>query len=402
MHAGAEETGILYWTCGMHPSVKAEEPGKCQICNMDLVPVMKEVESAHVEGEPIELTIGEEAARLARISTVEVARMMLALSIDAPGELAYDETRAAVISSRVSGWIEKLHADYQGIEIRKGAPLAEIYSPELVSAQNEYLLARGTGLEVRAEEKLLLFGLTREQVRELKENSAVSTTIPILAPTSGTVIHRGVTEGEYVRTGHTMFHIADLSRLWVLADLFENDIRFVRIGQEALITVESLPGSEIASRVVFIEPSMNRKTRSTRIRLEIENPDGLLAPGMFAGVRIKALLGEMTGGEDQHHMNTQGGVLAVPRSAIVNTGRRTVAFVEAGPGRYLLREVKLGAIAGDHYVVLEGLSEGERVVERGSFLLDSQAQLTGQAEEIYGGALGKDSEKIDPHSGHIH
>ena len=124
---------------------------------------------------------------------------------------------------------------------------------------------------------------------------------------------------------------------------------------------------------------------------------------MFANVRIEAPLGKMEESEDSHHMHMRGeGVLAVPRSSIVNTGRRTIAFVEAGPGRYLLREVKLGAIAGDHYVVLEGLSEGERVVERGSFLLDSQAQLTGQAEEIYGGALGKDSKKIDPHSGHIH
>jgi Cu(I)/Ag(I) efflux system membrane fusion protein len=403
-HAAGEDADILYWTCGMHPSVKAEESGKCPICNMDLVPVMKETETTPAEGKPIELNIGEEAARLARISTALVTRMMLTLSIDAPGELAYDETRTAVISSRVGGWIEKLYADETGMELGEGDPLIEIYSPELVSAQKEYLLARGTELEAHAMEKLLLLGLTKKQVRELHEESDISTTLTIFASAAGTVVHRGVTSGERIEAGRTLFHIADLSRLWVLADIFENDIGLVRKGQEARITVDALQGVEIESSVAFIEPATNPRTRSTRIRLEIENPDSSLRPGMFAKVRIEAPMGGMEEGSgDPHRMHMQdGGVLAVPRGAIINTGRRTIAFVETGPGRYLLRKVKLGVLAGDHYVVLDGLSEGERVVERGSFLLDSQAQLSGQAEEIYGGALGKESEKVDPHSGHIH
>ncbi len=179
LHTEAEDEEILYWTCGMHPSVRADEPGKCPICNMDLVPVMKEAEPAPAEREAIELSIGEEAARLARIRTVPVERMALSLPIDAPGEISYDETRTAFISSRVGGWIEKLYADETGMKLRKGDPLVEIYSPELVSAQKEYLLARGTDLEESAGEKLLLLGLTEGQLRTLRGESDISMTLTI-------------------------------------------------------------------------------------------------------------------------------------------------------------------------------------------------------------------------------
>jgi len=403
LRSGAEEPEILYWTCGMHPSVRADEPGKCPICNMDLVPVTKEEEPAADSGGAVELVIGTEAARLARISTAVVTRMMLSLEIDAPGEIAYDETRTAVISPRVGGWIERLHADETGMELRKGDPLVEIYSPELVSAQKEYLLARGTGLEAHAREKLLLLGLSDGQVGALRDESDLSTTLTLLSPVAGTVLHRGVTEGERMEPGRDILHIADLSRLWVLADIFENDISFVRVGQDARISIDALRGEEFASKVSFVEPVTNRSTRSTRIRLEIDNRNAMLKPGMFARVRIDAPLGRMRAGGEGHGAHAGGrGVLVVPRGAIVNTGRRTVAFVETGPGRYVMRNVELGAVAGDHYVVLDGLSEGERVVERGSFLLDSQARLTGQAEEVYGGALGKESGKGEPQPKHIH
>ena len=400
---GAEEGEILYWTCGMHPSVRSDEAGKCPICNMDLVPVMKEKESASAAGRAVELVISEDAARLARIRTVPLSRMMLSLPIDAPGEIVEDESRVAAISSRSGGWIERLHADETGLELHRGDPLAEIYSPELVSAQKEYLLARGSELEASARKKLLLLGLTEKQVDRLHDADDISTTLTILAPSSGTIMHRGVSEGEYVAPGTTLFHLADLSRLWVIADIFENDITFIRAGQTARIEIEGLDGEELVGSVAFIEPYTDRSTRSTRVRIEIENRTGALRPGMFASVRIEAPLGGMGAGEPagDTHM-AKAGVLALPRSAVINTGRRTVAFVETGPGRYTLRNVKLGPIAGDYYVVLDGLSEGELVVERGSFLLDSQARLTGQAEEIYGGALGKDSEKIDPHAGHNH
>ena len=369
---------------------------------MDLVPVAEESAAEPGEREAVELNIGEEAARLARISTVTVKRMALSLSIDAPGEITYDETRTAFISSRVGGWVEKLHADETGMELGEGDPLVEIYSPELVTAQREYLLARGTDLEERAMKKLLLLGLTREQIVNLRGESDVSMTLTLLSPASGTVVHRGVSEGERILPGQNMLHIADLSRLWVVADVFENDIAFIRKGQKARIEIGAPRGLEIPSSVAFVEPVTDIRTRSTRIRLEVENRDRQLRPGMFVNVRIEAPPAGIEEDSDHEHMHMNGGVLAVPRGSIINTGRRTVAFVEKEPGRYVLREVELGTLAGDYYVVLGGLSEGERVVERGSFLLDSQARLTGQAEEIYGGALGKESGRNDRHEGHRH
>jgi Cu(I)/Ag(I) efflux system membrane fusion protein len=408
--ADPSDEGILYWTCGMHPSVRGEEPGKCPICNMDLVPVMAESETASSEEKKIELTIDPDAARLARIRTVEVARMALVKTIRAPGELAYDETRSAVISSRVSGWIEHLHADYTGIEIEEGEPLADIYSPELVTAQKEYLLARGTALERSAREKLLLLGVAASQIDELDRRSETKTLVPVLAETGGTVVHRFVTDGDHVTRGQALFHVSDLSRLWVLADLFENDLRHVEIGQAASVTSDAFPGEEILAQVAFIEPSLDRKTRSAKVRLEVCNRDRRLRPGIQVDVTFRIPLSSGEGGAGPHadHAGdgsgtSHGGVLAVPRSAIIDTGARTVAFVEIGPGRYELRNVELGASAGDYYAVLAGLEEGERVVERGSFLLDSQTQLTGWAEEIYGGALGKESDKAESqHQQHKH
>ena len=404
-----QEDEILYWTCGMHPSVNAEEPGKCPICNMDLVPVMRETETVPGEEKGIELTIGPDAARLARIRTAEVTRMMLVKKIRAPGELAYDETRSAVMSSRVSGWIERLHADYTGVEIGEGEPLAEIYSPELVTAQKEYLLARGTALEKGAGEKLLLLGITPAQVDELERRSDVKTVLPLLAEIGGTVVHRYVTDGDFVKKGQALFLVSDLSRLWVYADLFENNLHLVEIGQMASITSDALPGEEILAKVAFIEPSLDRKTRSAKVRLDVDNSDRLLKPGIRVDVAFRIPLSSNSGVSDTHMGHGEhgggtghGGVLAVPRSAIIDTGTRSIAFVEIAPGRYQLRKVRLGASAGGYYVVLAGLEEGERVVEKGGFLLDSQTQLTGEAEEIYGGALGKDSGKTDPQPRHIH
>ncbi len=404
-----QEDEILYWTCGMHPSVRAEDPGKCPICNMDLVPVMKEPEAVPGEEREIELTIGPDAARLAQIRTVEVARMMLVKKIRAPGELAYDETRSAVMSSRVSGWIERLFADYTGIEIGKGEPLAEIYSPELVTAQKEYLLARGTALEKGAREKLLLLGITPAQIDELERRSEVKTVLPILAEIGGTVVHRYVTDGDFVKKGQALFLVSDLSRLWVYADLFENNLQHVEIGQMASITSDAFPGEEILAQVAFIEPSLDRKTRSVKVRLDADNSNRLLKPGIRVDVAFRIPLSSDNGGSDAHMGRGEqggamgrGGVLAVPRSAIIDTGTRSVAFVEIAPGRYQLRKVRLGASAGGYYIVLAGLEEGERVVEKGSFLLDSQTRLTGEAEEIYGGALGKESKKTGQQPKHIH
>lgn len=428
-----EETGggVLYWTCGMHPSVKADGPGKCPICFMALVPVAREAEaeSVPVEGrEAVELRLSPDAIRLARISTVEVALRRLAKVVRSVGEVGYDETRMAVISARVGGRIEKLYADFTGKEFHAGEPLALLYSPELLSAQQEYLLAKGTGLEAPARRKLLLWGITEEQIMNLDQRREPNTMLVIHAPIGGTIVHKNVIEGAYVKEGDPLFHIADLSRVWITASVFEKDLGLIKIHQEALIASEARPGEEFGGHISFIDPFIDRATRSATIRIEMDNPERRLLPGLYVDVEIRAPLtaagepghvraagaehGEeqgRTGGAGEkeavhgHGAHAQGeGVLAVPRSAVINTGKRTVAYVEVGEGRYAMREIVLGPLAEGFYVVLDGLMEGERVVEQGSFLLDSQTQLTGRAEEIYGGALGKESGEEAAPRGHRH
>ena len=410
----AEETGdsreISYWTCGMHPSVREDQEGKCPICNMDLVPVYAETEKEAGKQEEIRITISPDAARLARISTVEVSRRNLVKLIRAPALVEYDETGESVISARVGGRVEKLYADYTGMTISRGDPLALLYSPELISAQKEFLLASGSDLSGSARRKLLLWGITEEQIRELSGRGDIQENLLIYAPSSGTLVHRYIREGGYVREGDPLFHISDLSTVWVVADLFENDIDLVQKGLTAEIEFEALPGESIRGRISFMEPFLSGSLRSLKIRVEVDNRDNKLKPGMLAAMKIGVPLGGSKGlsaptaGHSGHSGHAAGGdnpgmgVLSVPKSAVVNTGTRSVAFVQKEEGVYLLRNVTLGGSSDGYYVILDGLAEGERVVEKGSFLIDSQSRLTGQAEEVYGGALGKESES----DGHRH
>ncbi|MBD3180336.1 MAG: HlyD family efflux transporter periplasmic adaptor subunit, partial [Candidatus Latescibacteria bacterium] len=410
----AEETGdgreILYWTCGMHPSVKQDQEGKCPICNMDLVPVYVEREKGAGKQDEIRIAISPAAARLARISTVEVSRRNLVKLVRAPALVEYDETGESVISARVGGRVEKLYADYTGMTISGGDPLALLYSPELISAQKEFLLASGSDMSGSARRKLLLWGITEQQIEELSERGDVQETLLIHASSSGTLVHSYIREGSYVREGDPLFHIADLSTVWVMADLFENDMNLIQEGLTAEIEFEALPGESIKGRISFMEPFLSGSLRSLKVRVEVDNRDNLLKPGMLAAMNIEVPLrgskgmAASTADHSEHSGHAAGvdnsgmGVLAVPKSAVVNTGTRSVAFVQEREGVYLLRNVTLGSSSDGYYVILDGLAEGERVVEKGSFLIDSQSRLTGQAEEVYGGALGKESES----DGHRH
>ncbi len=438
----AQEEGkeISYWTCGMHPSVKSETAGKCPICNMDLVPVYEQPKEMEQAGgaKAVELVISPDAARLARIRTVEVTRRELAKTIRAAGRISYDETRLAAVSARFGGRIEKLYADYTGKEFAAGEPLASIYSPELLSAEKEFILARGSALEPAAREKLRLWGITEAQIVELARRGEPWTALTIYAPIGGTVIHKNIVEGAYIKEGDPLVHLANLDRVWVVADIFEHDLGAVSTGRHVIISSETRPGETFDGTVTFIEPFLDTKTRSAKIRIEADNTDRALKPGMFVRVEIHSPIvpadhretmtpdvsksrrtitdadhdardatGHEGHAEQDHDMISSeapepGGILAVPRSAVINTGTRTVAFVEIGPGRYELRRVRIGPVAEGYYVILDGLAEGERVVERGSFLLDSQTQLTGEAEEVYGGAIGKESGKDNSNIRHRH
>jgi multidrug efflux pump subunit AcrA (membrane-fusion protein) len=430
-----EEDEILYWTCGMHPSVRSEEPGKCPICNMDLVPVRSE-DGAH-EGH-VALTLSERASQLAGVRTSTVDYLPLKRTIRAVGQMDYDERRRANITAWISGRVDKLFVDFTGVDVKDGDPLMWIYSPQLVTAQQEYLLSIETVEKVKdsvipetvenalsllqaSRQKLLLMGMTEDQIEELSGRNGAETHTIIESPMSGTVIHKGVQEGQYVKEGQHLFEIADLSNLWMMAEVFEIDHALIQTGMEVEVTTPSYPGESFYGRVSFIDPFLDRSTRSVRVRVDVPNPGGNLKPGLSVDAIMRTSVAQL---EEEYYTcpmhpevishvpgecpqcgmfleKVAGGlVLAVSRSAVLDAGPRKLVYLDKGDGRYEARQVQIGPEAeatmeGEtekFYPVLSGLARGDRVVTRANFLIDSQSQLTGEAAGAYGGALEADAQ----------
>ncbi len=373
------------WTCSMHPWIIRDGPGKCPICSMELVPVEEGGSSLG----PRELSMSEEAAKIAGIETAPVERKAVSKEIRFYGKIEYDETRVKTLPAWIGGRIDKLFVDYTGMAVKKGDRLGLLYSPELLEAQEELLQAarqvkegageknaflRKSSLDAleSAREKLRLLGLDSAQVREIEASGKVKVRLEILAPMGGVVIRKLVNEGDYVKTGTPLFTIADLSRVWVKLDAYETDLPWIRAGLEARVRAEeALPGREFKGKVAFVDPFLDEKTRTVKVRLEFPNPGGLLKPGMFVRARILSPLAG-SGGEGR------GAPLVVPATAVLLTGRRALVYVRkpgGGPPVFEGREIRVGPRAGDFYVVLSGLAEGERVVVEGNFAIDSALQL---------------------------
>lgn len=423
---------LLYWTCGMHPSVRSDKPGKCPICNMDLVPVYKE-EDVVEEGGAVSLKLSSRAVKLASVKTFEVAYLPLSKEIRAVGKIDYDERKQAYVASRIPGRIDKLFVDFTGITVKKGAPLVWLYSPSLVSTQEEYLLALETLEKIKdshieevvlnarslvesAKKRLLLWGITGGQIKELEERNAPQTHLTIYSPLSGTVIKKTALEGKYVKEGENIYFIADLRELWMIADIYEYEISWIKIGQQVEMTSTAYPGEVFNGKISFINPYIDERTRSVKIRVDVPNPEGRLKPGMYVDALIKA---PISGGEESYYtcpmhpevisknpgecpecgmflQKVEGGlVLTVPKSAVLDVGTRKIVYIDRGEGKYEPREVKVGPEAEfvvdgkkqRFFPVLKGLAEGDKVVTRANFLIDSQTQLTGGAAGVYGGAI---------------
>lgn len=437
--AHAEEGEILYWTCGMHPSVKSDKPGKCPICNMDLVPVHKGEGEAEEEGE-VTLRLSPRAQKLAGVRTFEVTYLPLAKEVRTVGRIDYDEREQACVASRIPGRIDRLYVDFTGTEVKKGAPLVWIYSPALVSTQEEYLLALETlkkvegshikdvveGAESLVEstkKRLLLWGITEGQIDELEKRGRGETHMTIHAPISGTVIQKTALEGKYVKEGENIYHIADLTNVWMLADIYEEDISWITLGQEVEITSLTYPEEVFRGKTSFVQPYLDERTRTVKIRVDVPNPGGKLKPGMWVDATVKVPVSSVSpiaSGASEHYYTCpthpeviaeepgqclecgmylkriEGGlVLSVPKSAVLDVGMRKLVYVEKGKGMYEPREIRVGPEAEAQadgrkekfFPICEGLAEGERVVTRANFLIDSQTQLTGEAAGAYGGAL---------------
>lgn len=382
--AEPEQTdGTVYW-CPMHPGVKRTDPNQpCPVCNMALVPL----EGDASEGPPEQLTLTARQVQQAGVEYQSVVRRKLYREIDTTGRLDYDERRLAKITSWVRGKsrIDTLHVDFTGARVEKGELLAKLYSPELIIAQREYLLAQKNRSERfdllgSARQKLLDQGMRPEEIDRLAETGEVQDRVPIHAPIGGTVIKRRVQEGEYVGEGDVLFEIADLSHLWLYADVYENELSLVHEGQEATISVSNFPGETFEGTVAFIDPMVQRDTRTVRVRIEAANPDRLLKPGMYARVQLRKQMGQK---------------LAVPAGAVLWSGQRQVAIVRAGEGVFQPHEIRIdrtwaypstggyqpggklefGADRVRYHPVLAGLNPGEEVVTHGTFLLNAESQF---------------------------
>ncbi len=387
-HAADEPTA---WTCSMHPQIQLPTEGKCPICFMDLIPL----ESGGDESiDPNQLRLTATAAKLAQIQTQPVRRAEAEAEVRLFGRLTYDETRLSYITAWAPGRLDKLHIDFTGATVKKGEPLVTMYSPELFGVQEELIQAlravsstsdggrllkatAQTTLEA-AREKLRLYGLTDQQVAAIEKRDAAEDHLTIFSPASGIVIHKNALEGMYVTPGTRLFTIADLSKLWVIFDAYETDLPWLKVGQTVAFTTRSFPGEQFEAVITFIDPMLSTKTRTTRVRAEVDNSGGRLKPDMFTHGVVTAQLDadgvvKATGSADE----TEAPLL-VPATAPLITGKRAVVYVEIPHDDDRLfegREVLLGPRAGDFYIVNDGLREGEIVVANGAFKIDAELQI---------------------------
>jgi Cu(I)/Ag(I) efflux system membrane fusion protein len=425
----ADSDGATY-TCPMHPHIRQPNPGRCPICGMELVPAA----SATADLNEMAVKIEPAQRRLANIQTAEVERAPLEDTLQTVGVIAVDESRQATIAAYIDGRLERLFADYTGVQIKKGDHLAVIYSPQLYAAQVDYVEARRsvagpTGLApVRQAQETLVantrqrlreFGMTEDQLAELERTSKAQSRLTVYAPQGGTVVEKLAVEGNYVKAGDPIYRIAELSTVWLMLKLFPEDATRIRFGQRVEAAMQSLPGERLVGRVAFIDPTVDRDTRTVGVRVELLN-DGRLRPGDYAEAFIALPIGprgnvydaDLAGkwispmhpqiirddpgacpicGMDLVPTSRYGFTdepvpqpesLYVPRSAVLLAGGNSVIYVESKPGVFEIRPVTVGPILRDKIVILEGLKAGEQVATAGNFLIDSQMQLAGKPSLI--------------------
>ena len=367
---------IKYWVAPMDPKYISMEPGKSPM-GMDLVPVYEE---AGEEKEPAStIRIDPVTEQNMGVRYGRVVRKPLAKSIRAYGDITYDETRLYTINTKFDGWIDKLYVDFEGDHVRRGQPLFTIYSPDLVSAQQDFLLAvqqvhklpASASAIARADARRLLnasrlrlkyWDLTDNQIDAIEKRGAIQKTVTVYSPAAGVVTKKIAFEGHYVKAGVHQFEIADLSTVWVDVDIYEYELPWVRKGMPAIMELPYVPGSHFNGKVLFVYPYLDVKSRTARLRLAFENPTDELKPGMYATILLKSEL--------------PGETLAIPDEAVIDSGTRKIVFVSRGKGKFEPRDVQLGVEGDDYQVqVLKGLTEGERIVVSGQFMLDSESRL---------------------------
>ncbi len=371
------------YTCTMHPFIIREKPGSCPICGMELI---KKIETSGAEASgqqqaalPGGVSITSAQRVMANVATTEVRKEPLERAVDAVGVVQYDQTRQSRVTAWIACRIDKLNVGAVGSFVSRDKPLAEVYSPDLIATQQEYLLAvrsreklknsgiasvseSGDALATSAKERLRLFGVKDAQIAGLERSGRPLTRIPIYPEFSGVVIEKMVQQGQYVNAGEVLFNIADLSNVWVEIEVYENEFRNIRVGQQVEIRSQSWPGTAFMGKVALIYPYLDPKTRTVRVRVQLPNPGTKLKPDMFVNAVIRQPLGDG---------------IAVPVTAVMDTGKRQLVWVEKAPGSFEPREVALGARIKERVQILSGLAPGDKVVTSGGYLIDSESQLNG-------------------------
>jgi RND family efflux transporter MFP subunit len=417
----AKDSNIDHWTCTMHPSVHSKDPGKCPICSMDLVPVMKgsatpasssknaphHDHAAMLAGKPTgggemqgmpgmpgmkrgaeskapqtsEFVVPVERQQQIGVTYAKVERKPLAHTIRSVGLIVPDRSRNWQFVSRVDGYVQKLNVTSPGQVVEKDAPLLSIYSPDLLTSEREFVEllrmrdqakskdARETPQRLieSAKRRLQLWNVTDQQIAELERTRKASDTLTLLSPFRGVVQSVPVEQGKSVKVGDMLVEVADLSLVWMWAEFYENELSMLQVGQKLAITAKSYPGQNFDGTIALIDPFINETKRTAKVRIDIPNADFKLRPGMYVNAELAMDMGE---------------ALTVPVSAIMPTGERNVVFIDKGEGKLEPRIVQLGAKYGDIYEVQSGLQEGERVVSSANFLIDAESKVQGALKDF--------------------
>jgi Cu(I)/Ag(I) efflux system membrane fusion protein/cobalt-zinc-cadmium efflux system membrane fusion protein len=398
------------WTCPMHPEVREPAPGRCPKCGMDLVrasaiaapPAPAPVAAAPSQEPRSDLTLDTRRRQLVGVRTARVERTSLQRTIRASGVIRFDETRQADINVKLDGWIRDLQVDYTGQPLRRGQPLFTLYSPELLAAENEYLLAlrsrdamqssqiadvrdQAERLVASARQRFDLWDVPAGHAAMLEKTRKASGTFLVTSPVSGFVLEKQAVEGRRVMAGESLYKVADVSTVWIEADVYEVDAPNVRVGSRAEVTLDGQPGSHLTGRAVYIYPYADEKTRTVKVRFQFPNRDGRLRPGMLATLDLSTPLGPG---------------LSVPSDALLDSGTRQIVFLAQGDGYFEPRDVKAGQRVDGRVQILEGLKEGDEVVSGAAFFVDSESQLRAaiqgyQAPPPDAGGTGTSRESLD-------
>lgn len=377
-----EQKKQLY-QCPMHPSVVSDRPGSCPICGMDLVPIEKiggqtaaNLPRSDVPGLAV-ISISEQKRQVIGLKLAAIEKRPLAREIRTSARVLADETKLWRVTTKIEGWVEQLFVSYTGQRVEKGEPLLSIYSPELVSAQSEYVAALrvrenlSDPLVVSARRRLERWDISDEQLERLTKSRRVEKALTLQAPASGVVLEKNVLPGEKITMGNPLMVIADLSVVWADADIYQSDLPHVREGMPLSMSLPYWPGKTFEGKLIFISPTVDAESRTLRARLEIPNPELLLKPGMFGDAKLSYELGEK---------------LSIPATAVMVSAEHTYAFRDLGDSHLVPVLIQIGARSGDSYELLKGLKEGDQVVASANFLVDSESNLKAGLEAIGGAA----------------